>query len=402
MTAASNEKIYPPSWIGIVGGGQLGRMLAQVAKRMGYKVLILDPNPNGPAAQVSDDQIVAPYDDWDALQAFAQRVSVITFEFEHISAHALIELESLGHTVIPSGKTLNWIQHKGKQKEKLAAKGLPVPKFYPINSLETLKKHLEDLGGKAVLKRCTEGYDGKGNAVITPEDNLETIYHTFSNTPLILEAWVPFVKEISILVAVSSQEMDSSQDVDSSQGVVTYYPIAENLHTNSILVHSTVPARLTPQEEEAVLATARGVVDLIQDKGLYCIELFLDAQGQVYINEIAPRPHNSGHYTIEATITSQYEQLLRIITGMPLGATTLTSPCAMYNILGPEQVLGTYEVQGIDQCLKMPQSHLHLYGKASTGPQKKIGHITALAPTVQEALEKVRLAHEALKIRRHQ
>lgn len=382
--------LYPPATLGIVGGGQLGRMMAMAAKQQGYRVLILDPKVNCPAGQVSDAQVVADFDDQEALEKLALQADVITFEFEHISAKGLMALEAKGHTVIPSGATLRWIQHKGIQKQRLKNYGLPVPDFLWIDSYDQLLRGLAAFGGKAVLKRCTEGYDGKGNAVVDFECDLEAIYASFSDTELILEAFVPFKKEVSILVALGQ----------GATGVqVETYPVAENFHQDNILLWSQVPATLAGSVSEGIQAVARQVCDAIGDLGLYCIELFVLENGEVLINEIAPRPHNSGHYSIEATVTSQYEQIVRIVTGMPLGPSTLISPCAMVNVLGDAGTEGDYQVVGIQETLSQDRAYLHLYGKAHTGPKKKLGHITVLADTLDQAFSGAKTALKALSIK---
>lgn len=369
------RQIYPPAAIGIVGGGQLGRMLAMAAKRLGYTVVVLDPKANAPAAQVADRQIKAAFNDREAMKRLAEAVSIVTFEFEHISAEILMDLEWAGHVVVPSGSTLRWLQHKGRQKERLQARGIPVPTFYPVVSLESFEAALNALGGKAVLKRCTQGYDGKGNAVVDLESDLRAIYEGFKDTDLILEAFVPYQQEISVLAARSPEG-------------ITIYPIGENVHKDSILMTTFVPAAIGEIVTARAIEIARETLMATDDLGLYCIEMFVKPDGQVLVNEIAPRPHNSGHYTLEAVETSQYDQLVRVLTGMPLGSVDLKQPCAMFNILGTAELTGPYQVKGIEGVLREPGCYLHLYGKHETGHHKKLGHLTALGDTVDQALDK--------------
>lgn len=374
--------LQPPACIGIIGGGQLGRMLTMEAKRMGYKVIILDPKPNSPAGQVADEQIEASFSDTNAIRELANRTEVMTYEFEHINAEILCSLESEGYRVYPSGKTLMKIQNKYKQKCMLKNASLKVPKFSAINGLEDLNNKFNEFNSKVILKTCSGGYDGKGNVVISDINNLQQAYQELSDYELMVEEFITYTKELSIIIAKNNDE------------TIAFYPIAENVHKDSILIKSIVPARISNELENEIKDIAKKVIETLDDTGIFCIELFIDSKSSIIINEIAPRPHNSGHYTIEGCITSQFEQLIRIITGMPLGSTKLESPCAMVNILGDSHVNGNYSFDGIESVLKEENCHLHLYGKLQSFFLKKLGHITALDDSSDKAEIK---ANNALK-----
>jgi len=383
-----NKKITllnPPSTIGIIGGGQLGRMMTLEAKRMGYNVVILDPKPNSPAGQVADSQITAAYSDVASLRSLAQKTDVITFEFEHIDVESLKLLEDEGYTVYPSSKTLKLIQNKFIQKSMLKNMGIKVPEFYLINTLNELVDVFNILGDKAVLKTCTDGYDGKGNVVIHNRSEIEDAYRIFEGYEIMVEEFVRFTKEVSIVVAKNHN------------GIVIY-PIAENLHKDSILIKSLIPAAISDEIEKNIHHISKKIVEALDDYGVFCIEFFIDSDSNVLVNEIAPRPHNSGHYTIEGCVSSQFEQHIRIITGMPLGSPKLRFPCAMVNLLGNEHVDGTYRISGLDEVLNLEACHLHLYGKPESKHLKKIGHITVLDASIDIADQKAEIALSKIKI----
>lgn len=381
MTNNKKSILQPPAKIGIVGGGQLGKMMAAEAKRMGYYVVVLDPTPASPASQVVDHQIIAPFSDQQAIRKLALQTDVITYEFEHINADILCELEDEGYNVCPSGTTLKKIKNKFIQKSLLAEAGLPVPEFCKVESIVDIEQKIEEFGLPIMLKACLGGYDGKGNYLIKHRNEIETAYHFLQKNELMLEKFVDFTTELSIMVARDRL------------GNITHYPVVENVHEESILRITRAPARISQEVVEKILAITQQTLEVLDDAGVYCIEMFLDQNDEIYINEIAPRPHNSGHYTIEACVTSQYEQLIRIITGMPLGSTKLLSPCVMVNILGDDTVHGGYTFEGIEHVLANPATYLHLYGKHVTTNMKKVGHITVLHDSVEEA---ERVASKAL------
>lgn len=378
-------RLNPPSNIGIVGGGQLGRMLTVEAKRMGYNIIILDPKPNSPAGQVADEQIVADFSDMSALRELAEKTDVITYEFEHIDVELLSQIEKDGYKVYPSSNTLRIIQNKYIQKGILQESGIKVPDFYSINNLDELKGIFYKLGQKIILKACKGGYDGKGNIVIKDANKLEEAYKEFSNSEVMVEEFINYIKEVSIIVAKNHEGL-------------SFYPIAENNHEDSILINSIVPAKISKETEEKIIKVAEKVVETIDDFGVFCIEFFVDSDLNVLVNEIAPRPHNSGHYTIEGCITSQFEQLIRIITGMPLGSTKLRLPCAMYNILGSNDVNGKYSINGVDAILDIEDCYFHLYGKPESNYLKKVGHVTALAASSEMANHNAKRAMDSIQV----
>lgn len=378
-------KLRPPANIGIIGGGQLGRMLTVEAKRMGYNTIVLDPKPNSPAGQVSDEQIIADFSDINGLRELAKKTNVMTYEFEHIDVELLSLIEKEGYKVYPSSNTLKIIQNKYVQKGILKDAGIKVPDFYQIKSMDELKDVFYKLDKRIVLKTCTGGYDGKGNIIIKDINQLEEAYAEFCNHEIMAEEFVEYIKEVSIIIAKNHKE-------------VSFYPIAENIHKDSILIKSIIPARISLEVEEKVVNEAKKVIETLDDFGIFCVEFFIDSNSNVLVNEIAPRPHNSGHYTIEGCISSQYEQLIRIITGMPLGSTKLRLPCAMYNILGSSDVDGKYCINGLESILDIEDCYFHLYGKDESKHLKKIGHITALDQNIEMADEKARKAMSAIKI----
>lgn len=380
------DKLNPPAAIGVVGGGQLGRMFVFEAKRMGYQVVVLDPNENSPAGQVANEQLVAGFSDIEAYLELANKTDVITYEFEHINVELLTFLENEGFKIIPSSKTLEVIQNKYKQKMMLKKIGVRIPKFCMVNSLENLKREFQNFDQKAILKSCMNGYDGKGNLIIKDVDNLENAYKLYGEQDIFIEELIDFIKEVSVVV------------VKNSSGVF-FYPVAENVHKDSVLIKSLVPASLPDEVIRKIHIVSEEIIKELDDFGVYCIEYFVDTNFNVLVNEIAPRPHNSGHYTIEGCTTSQFEQLVRVVCGMPIGSTKLRMPCAMYNILGNQDFDGEYVVSGLDEVLNMPDCYVHLYGKPVTSYFKKIGHITVLGETVEAADDKASVALQCIKIK---
>jgi 5-(carboxyamino)imidazole ribonucleotide synthase len=385
MNAREIFKLKPPSSIGIVGGGQLGRMLVLVAKRMGYNVIVLDPKLNCPAGQVADEQIIADFSDIIALRKLSAKTDVITYEFEHIDVESLSLIEKDGYKIYPSSKTLRMIQNKYIQKSILKNSNIKVPNFYSVDSLIELTEVFYIFDQKVVLKACTGGYDGKGNIIIKDINKLEEAYKELCNYELMVEEFIDYTKEVSIIIAKNHEG-------------ISFYPVAENVHKNSILINSIIPAKISNETEKRIRDIAEKVIEEINDFGVFCIEFFIDSNLNILVNEIAPRPHNSGHYTIEGCITSQFEQLIRIITGMPLGSTKLRLPCAMYNILGSDDVSGKYCVNGIESILNIEDCYLHLYGKSESNHLKKIGHITALDESTESADFKAKEALRSIKI----
>lgn len=387
MTEKNNRILQPPAKIGIIGGGQLGKMITVEAKRMGYHVTILDPTPNSPAGQVADEQIIASFTDRNAIGRLAGNCSVVTYEFEHIDADMLMDLEAEGYNIYPSGKSLKKIQDKYLQKIMLKNAGIPVPDFFAVNNKQDAINCIDTIGLPFILKTRSGGYDGKGNCVVKTKDEIKQVLEKFKGHTLIVERFVEFKQELSIIVA---RNLDNQ---------CAFYPIVENIHEDSILHLTRAPSNVSDVVAKKVREIAVRVMEVLDDYGVFCIEMFLAKNGEIYINEIAPRPHNSGHYTIEACVASQYEQLVRVITGMSLGSTEQRCPCVMANILGSGIVEGQYCFEGIEEVLGEDDIHLHLYGKRFTKKMKKLGHITVLDRSLEAAEKKALKALEKIIIK---
>src|SRR5215510_8867511 len=376
MTSSNRQSILPGSVIGVLGSGQLGRMFAIAARRMGYRVHTFSPETDTPTGQVADVEITAPYDDLAAVRQFARSVHVVTFEFENVPAATAAAAAEVA-PVRPDGTVLHTTQHRLREKTFLVQNGFPVPRFRSIHTIEDLRSGLRELGCPAVLKTAGYGYDGKGQSKITTFDQAEALLEGAVGRERILESFVDFERELSVIAA---------RGLD---GEFVHWPIIENTHRNHILDLSVAPVDLPPSVSREAIEITRGVLEALDVVGVLCVEFFLTRSGQLLINELAPRPHNSGHLTFDASVTSQFEQQLRTVCGLPLGSTELLRPAAMANLLGDLWKNG--EPDWASAC-RIPQVKLHLYGKLSPKPGRKMGHLTALAPTVDEA---ERLAVEA-------
>lgn len=374
--------------IGIIGGGQLGKMMIQEAKKMGIYVTILDPVENCPAHSIADGHIVADFKDEAGLRKLAQQSDVLTYEFEHIGVEILQALEEEGHPIYPTPKSLAVIQNKFLQKEALKNTGLSVPDFLRVENQEQLWGLGGILGYPFLLKTCTGGYDGKGNALIQCPEDLEEGYRQLGlgKIPLMAEAFVAFEKEISVLACRGLS------------GEIVVYPVAENFHQDNLLIETRVPADLSPTVSEKALQMAHRVMEVFEGVGMFCVEMFVTHEGEVVINEVAPRPHNSGHYSIEGCVTSQFEQHIRAILDLPLGETTLIRPTVMRNLLGEEGCIGKSRVAGVREALGIPGVKLHIYGKEETKPKRKMGHITVAAGSLEAAAQLAKRAAEQVKI----
>ncbi|MBO5561018.1 MAG: 5-(carboxyamino)imidazole ribonucleotide synthase, partial [Firmicutes bacterium] len=318
-----NDKInYLGKKIGIIGGGQLGQMMALEAKKMGFYLIILDPTPDCPAATVTDDHIIADFEDKNAIRQLAEKCDVITYEFEHINTDILLELENEGYKIYPTAKSLKIIQNKLTQKQTLAEHDLPIPEFMEIKGIEDMYSAGEKYGYPYMLKTCTGGYDGKGNAVVDSKAETEEKYRELGggNLPLMAEKMVDFKTETSILACRGLN------------GQVVIYPVGNNIHKDSILHETIVPADIPESTVKKASDCAKKVMEVFQGIGMFCVELFITKDDDVLINEIAPRPHNSGHYTIEGCVTSQFENHIRAVSGLPLGDTSLIRPTVMVNL----------------------------------------------------------------------
>ncbi|MFP4698389.1 MAG: 5-(carboxyamino)imidazole ribonucleotide synthase [Eubacteriales bacterium] len=374
--------------IGIVGGGQLGKMMILDAKRLGYYVVILDPTKHCPAHSIADEHIIAKFDDIDAFLTLGSKVDVITYEFEHIDVNALKTLEKNGHAVLPTSKTLERIQNKCVQKQWLKDSGIPIPKFQSISSIEDLDPSNLSFAYPVVLKTCVGGYDGKGNYVIKNENDIKKAFESLGSgeIPLMVEEFIPFDMEISVLICSNKNKKYKS----------TIFPIAENKHVNSILDETIVPARTNEKVANKALKVAEDVAKVFSSCGMLCVEMFVTKKGEVLVNEIAPRPHNSGHYTIEGCYTSQFEQHIRAITGLPFGSTELLQPTVMKNVLGQRNGNAKTKVNGLSEALIDNKIKVHIYGKEIVKEGRKMAHITACNKNVDYALESVKKAYEKI------
>lgn len=374
------DSILPGSTIGIFGGGQLGRMAAIAAKKMGYLVIILDPTPNCPAGQVADDEINAPYNDVEAAKKLAHQCHVVTAEFENVPADTLEAIEHIV-PVRPSSRVLRITQNRITEKTFLAQNNFPVPKFRPVRNCDELLQAINEIGCPAVLKTATGGYDGKGQEKIERPEDAERIWASLGQGDYVLEEFVSLEREISVIVARNLK------------GEEAVYPVAENTHSNHILDTSVMPARIDPNLAKQAQELAIAIAHALDVVGLLCVEMFISTDGRLMVNELAPRPHNSGHQTFDAAVTSQFEQLIRAICNLPLGSTELYRPVAIANLLGDLWQDGEPNWLA---ALEMHDVKLHLYGKYEARIGRKMGHLTATGNNPDEALQKVIAARKRL------
>lgn len=372
------------STIGIIGGGQLGRMIATEARRLGYRTCVLDPDPQSPGGQVADDCVLGALDDPDAARELARRVQVATYEFENIHAETVAAAEALV-PLFPGSAILRIAQHRIREKETLVRLGFPVPQFAALRSREDLEGALRRLPLPLVMKTATAGYDGKGQAVVRTTDEANAAFEGLSARcdTLILEEFVDLAMELSVVCARS---------VD---GQIACYPVAENQHTHGILDVTLVPARVPPAVSAVARELAMGIIQGLGVVGLLAVEMFLTRRGNLLVNELAPRPHNSGHYTLDACPTSQFEQVVRVICQLPLGATELRAPVAMANLLG--DLWPRHGHPAFADVLSTPGVRLYLYGKSAARPGRKMGHLTCVADSVETAQARVLAARSGLQ-----
>jgi len=372
--------------IGIIGGGQLGKMMILEAKKLNFYISILDPTPDCPAHAIADHHIVADFDDEEAIRQLAEQSDVLTYEFEHIGVDVLIQLEEEGHTVYPTARSLKIIQNKHTQKQTLQGADIAIPVFQYVQAAADIADFAEEHSYPLLLKSCYGGYDGKGNRVVQHADDVNAAYAGLEgdHNELMVEEFIDFKCEISVI---------AGRDV---RGNIVTFPIAENLHQDNILIQTTVPAAITSEEENQAVSVAHEVLQVFDGKGIFCIEMFVTNDGQVLVNEIAPRPHNSGHYTIEGCITSQFEQHIRAIAGLPLGDTSLVKPSVMRNILGntgPKPA----RYKGILEAMEIAGVNPHIYGKTEVRPGRKMGHITTIGNNLTDIKEKCQKASELIQ-----
>ncbi|KFL16138.1 phosphoribosylaminoimidazole carboxylase [Geobacillus stearothermophilus] len=371
MISLAKRWIVPGQTIGIIGGGQLGRMMALAAREMGFRIAVLDPTPDSPCGQVADVEITAPYHDLDAIAELARVSDVITYEFENIDAQALEWLEA--NAYVPQGSRLLAVtQDRALEKAAIVEAGLPVAPYREVDGWDELEQAVAMTGFPCVLKTRRGGYDGKGQYVLRGEGDLAKAADLLGLGPCILEGWVPFVKEMSVIVA---------RNLD---GETAVFPVAENIHIENILHQTIVPARIPQHIEQRAVRYAKTLAASCSLVGTLAVEMFLTADGDIYINELAPRPHNSGHYTINACATSQFAQHIRAVCNWPLGSTELLKPAVMVNLLGEHVGPAIGQIGALGGA-----AYLHLYGKHEAKPKRKMGHVTVLADDVEEALRRI-------------
>ncbi len=376
-----NNPILPGATLGVLGSGQLGRMFALSARSLGYRVRTFSPDTDTPTGQVADGEVVAAYEDLDAVRAFARSVNVITFEFENVPAETAAAAAEIV-PVRPGGAALHIAQNRRREKEFLARHGFPCAPFRSVASFGELEAALAGIGVPAILKTAGFGYDGKGQVRLRDVSEAADAWDALGGSECVLEGFVDFEREVSVVAA---------RDLD---GSFVHYGVIENAHKDGILDLSICPAPAVSAKTSAeAVDITRAICETLGLVGVLCVEFFLTADGGLIVNEMAPRPHNSGHLTIEAHAASQFEQQVRSICGLPLGSTELLRPAAMANLLGDFWETGT---PNWPAALALPNVSLHLYGKAQARPGRKMGHLTALAETPEAASELVRAARAAL------
>ena len=380
MAPRSVHPLPPGSTIGIMGGGQLGRMTALAAARLGYRCHIFTPEADSPGIQVSAAATIADYDDRAALKSFAEAVNVVTFEFENVPVEAVHAIDGLV-PVRPSGAALHIAQQRGREKTFLAEQGIPTVPFARASSRAELVDAVARIGTPVVVKSAAYGYDGKGQQKVVRAAEAERAWQALATDEVLVEKFVALQAEISVIAA---------RGLD---GAVVEYPPFENRHSQHILDVTTAPAAIAAETAARARATARQILEALDYIGLLCVEFFLTTDGELLVNELAPRPHNSGHLTFDAAVTSQFEQQVRAICGLPLGSTELLRPAAMANLLGDLWADG--EPNWAAAC-RFPTVKLHLYGKTQPRPGRKMGHLTATGRTVQEAQDIAVAARDAL------
>jgi 5-(carboxyamino)imidazole ribonucleotide synthase len=376
-------KIVPPgSTVGVLGSGQLGRMFALSARAIGYRVHTYSPEEDSPTGHVADVEVSAPYEDLDRLRDFAKGLDVLTFEFENVPRAALDQVERLV-PVRPNAEALWVSQNREREKDFLGKVNVPVAPWAVVRTSGDLASALSTVGAPSVLKTAAFGYDGKGQEKISSKDEkeAEAAWGRLGNAPCVLEAFIDFQREVSVIAARGAD------------GEVAFFPIFENAHTRHILDVTTAPAPLTLSEETLAHEIAQAILEALDFVGVLCIELFHTRDGRLLVNEIAPRPHNSGHLTIDACVASQFEQQLRAVCGLPLGSTELLRPAAMANLLGD---LWSGGPPRWENACAVPGVALHLYGKKEPRTGRKMGHLTALAPSSEEARRRVLEARASL------
>ena len=372
--------------LGIIGGGQLGMMLTESAKKMPEyisKIIVLDPTENCPAAQVGAEQIIADFKDEKAIQELAEKSDIITYEIESGNSDVLKSVESKAE-INPSPETLKMIQDKFLQKTFLSENKIPVPEFIKISSIDDLQQGLTKFGYPALLKARRDAYDGRGNFKVDSPEDMQKAFDYFKGQNVMLEKFVPFKMEVSVIAARNTK------------GQIKTYPLVENIHEHNILRETIAPARVSKEISDKSEEIAKHVMTVLKGAGVFGIEMFVTADDQIVINEIAPRVHNSGHHTLHSSETSQFEQHLRAILGLELGSVKLVHPTIMYNILGSKDFQGEYRPLEISE----KNVFLKMYGKEISKPLRKLGHLNLVA-NQDESIENLTQRLIGLKEKTH-
>ncbi len=386
MSGAVAASAVPPGrWLGVLGGGQLGRMFCHAAQRLGYRVCVLDPDPDSPAGAVAEQHLQADYLDEAALDALASRCAAVTTEFENVPAVALRRLAATV-AVCPSADAVAVAQDRIDEKAFVAGCGIAVAPYAVVRGEADLSATDPALF-PGILKAARLGYDGKGQARVADAAQALAAYRAFGSVPCVLERALPLAAEVSVVVA---RALD---------GRTVAWPVAENLHRDGILARTVVPARVPEASAQSALDAARRIAEALGYAGVLCVEFFVLADGALVVNEMAPRPHNSGHWTIDASVTSQFEQQARVLAGLPLGATDALAPAVMVNLLGDCWLRGPQPTEpDWAAVLADPRVKLHLYGKAQPRRGRKMGHLTVVGGTVQDCLQAAMRAERLLGI----
>jgi 5-(carboxyamino)imidazole ribonucleotide synthase len=387
MTAEPEPRdaIPYPALVGVLGGGQLARMTAEAAARLGIEVAVLEREAGSPAGRIAAREVVGGWSDEARLAALAEGALAITLENEFVDPEALVWLAARGVPVFPNANTLAAVQDKLAQKRLISAAGVPTPAFAEVGAPDDVARFAEGHGWPLVLKARRNGYDGYGNATLrSPDDTPAAMQRLgWPERALLVEAWVPFVRELAVIVARGAG------------GQLAVYPVVETVQRDHICHIVRAPAPIAPDVAARTREMATRAVERVAGIGVFGIELFETARGEVLYNEMAPRPHNSGHYTIEGCVTSQFENHLRAVLGLPLGSATMVAPSAvMVNLLGTRA--SPARAEGLSVALAVPDAHLHIYGKLATRPGRKMGHVTAVGASLEEAEARARTAADAL------
>jgi 5-(carboxyamino)imidazole ribonucleotide synthase len=374
------KALLPPAVIGIIGGGQLGMMTIREAQRMGYRTVVWDPNPECPASRLADEVIAAPFNDLNAATIFGDNVDVATYEFENIDSVAVEKVER-AVAVYPGSQFLRIAQHRREEKAELAKRGFPVVPHRAAGNKEEVGHACAELGFPVVVKTSTSGYDGKGQTVLNSDEQSKGFLQQLGEEPkeYVVEKFLDLQCELSCVA------------VRNSEGTVAVFPISENTHRNNILHRTIVPARVSSGLMSGARELGKRIIESFQLVGVLCVEMFVTRDGSLLVNELAPRPHNSGHYSLDACSYSQFEALIRTVSGLPIPAPELLAPCGMVNLLGKHlEKLDVATLSGWGGV------KLHLYGKKQSGPNRKMGHITVVGGSIQDVDSKVAMVERMI------